>query len=360
MKRASRLWGSVNSCAIVGQMATRACQWSCPGNLRRRDNEDHCFRGVRIGLRCRLALAVAAVACQLVSCSGNPVAVPRSQRLQVATTVLPVTLFTLAIAGDCADVTPLIPPQSGPHDLPITPAALAVLQRARVLVQNGLGLDTFLDRLMASAGNPQLRIIDSSRGVATLSDGSEPRHAHNVGRETSRAGVNPHIWLDPRRAMQQVQSIRDGLIAADPSCAAGYSQRAQQFIAELRKLDAKLEQKLKPYRGKTLVVLHDVSPYFAQRYQLRQAFLVRIPELNPTPQDMQRVSRIIQQAGVKSILTEPGQSKQSVMALAHDLGLSIGVFDPLETSTAQLARDPQTYIAVMQANAAAVTAAFQP
>lgn len=297
-------------------------------------------------LRSRLGIGLVLItlAGGLAACRRPLAQSPHPQRLPVVTTVVPVTLFTRAVAGECADVTALIPPQSGAHDVQSSPADLAVLRRARVLVKNGLGLDAVLDPVIAAAGHGGLQFIDSSRGVATLPSGG----AHGHG------SVNPHIWLDPRRALQQVQNIRDGLVQADPGCAEGYKRRAEQFSQALRRLDRQLEQRLRPYRGRTIVAFHDVAPYFAQRYGLKQAFLVADPELEPTPQDLLRVSRLVKQTGLRALLSEPLQGNQSLKGLAGDLHLGIAVFNPLETATPQQEQDPATYITVMQTNAAAV------
>ena len=72
-----------------------------------------------------------------------------SEGLKVVTTFLPITLFTEAVAGECADVTSLIPPSLGPHDFQASPSDLAALSQASVLVQNGLGIEEFLDELVA-------------------------------------------------------------------------------------------------------------------------------------------------------------------------------------------------------------------
>ena len=312
-----------------------------------------------------MALALSACASLRRAVPHTP---PAAARLPVVTTVLPVTLFTRAVAGDCAQVTALIPAQSGLHDVQSRPADLAVLQRARVLVKNGLGLETFLDRLIAAASNPALRVIDSSQGVATLpaeaairqsesaADAHHQGHAHGSG--SAHAGVNPHIWLDPRRAIQQVETIRDGLIAADPACAKGYRQRAERYSAMLRQLDRELERQLNPHRGQRVVAFHDVAPYFAQRYGLEVAFLVTLPEQNPSPQDMLRVSQIVRSSGLKALLSEPQRGAQSFNALARDLGVRVSVFDPLETASQQQSLDPSTYITVMRANVRALLSAL--
>jgi zinc/manganese transport system substrate-binding protein len=284
-------------------------------------------------------------------------AAPAGGGLQVVTTFLPITLFTRAVAGDCASVTALIPPGSGPHDVQARPGDLVALRSARVLVKNGLGMEDFLDSLVASAGNPRLAVIDSSAGVATLAapgpDGAQDGHHHH-----DHGSVNPHIWLDPLRAVQQVEVIRDGLVTADPSCAPTYRRNAAAYIVQLRQLNAALAEQLSPYRGKTFVAFHDVAPYFAERYGLKAEFLVDVPELNPSPADLRRVAARVRVSQLKALLSEPQQGQRSFNSLARDLGVTISEFDPLETGSEAASRDPDTYVAVMRRNVADLIRAF--
>ena len=112
----------------------------------------------------------------LVSC-GSPQKVERNSdqsKLNVVTTFLPITLFTEAVAGECANVQALIPPNLGPHDFQAKPSDIAVLSNAAILVKNGLGMEYFLDKLIKSAENDSLQLIDTSRGVSVItSDGSD-------------------------------------------------------------------------------------------------------------------------------------------------------------------------------------------
>jgi len=274
---------------------------------------------------------------------------------KVVTTFLPITLFTRAVAGDCATVIPLIPADTGPHDFQAKPGDLAALSQAQVLVKNGLEMESFLDKLVASAGNPQLQVIDSSRGVATLDTG---HHEDAHGRGHDHGAVNPHIWLDPLRAVQQVETIRDGLIQVDPSCAEGYRRNAAAYTAQLKQLNSEIAAQLQPYRGKTFVAFHDFAPYFAQRYGLKAEFLVDVPEINPSPVDLQRVAAQVKSSPLKALVSEPQEGNRSFNALAKDLGVKVVVFDPLETASEQAAADPATYLSVMRRNAADLRQAF--
>ncbi len=304
-------------------------------------------------------------------------------RLRVVTTVLPVTLFTRAVAGDCATVTPLIPASGDAHHYQARPGDLLALRQARVLVSNGLGVEGFLDGLLASAATPRLQRIDSSQGVASLgrgesghgdrsesagSPGSDNRREQgrsnqeqgppNDDHAHGHTGVNPHIWLDPRRALQQVATIRDGLVRADPGCAAGYRRNAEAFSNQLRALDSEIASQLRPYRQRTFVTYHDVAPYFAERYDLRVSYLVAMPESRPSPADLRRVTAEVKRGRLRALLGEPRGENRPFQALASDLAVAIGVFDPIETSSEREARDPATYLQVMRRNVTNLRQAF--
>ena len=313
------------------------------------------------------SLALAMAACGAARQAPPDAAADKA--FKVVTTFLPITLFTRAVAGDCATVTALIPPSLGPHDFQAKPGDLTALRQAGVLVKNGLEMEGFLGKLVAAAENPQLVVIDSSRGVATLEsaehgdghghDGDHDHgddHGHDHGHD--HGAVNPHIWLDPLRAVQQVATIRDGLIQADPSCADGYRRNAAAFTAQLKQLNSEIASQLEPYRGKTFVAFHDFAPYFAQRYGLKADYLVDVPELNPSPADLQRVAAEVKSSQLKALLSEPQEGSRSFNTLAKDLGVKVVVFDPMETATEEASRNPATYVSVMRRNVADLRQAF--
>ncbi|WP_341882687.1 zinc ABC transporter substrate-binding protein [Synechococcus sp. UW140] len=284
-----------------------------------------------------------------------------SKQFKVLTTFMPISLFTKAVAGNCAEVQALIPANSGPHDFQAKPADVNALRQAKVLVKNGLGMEGFLGKLIASADNKDLLVIDSSRGITTLDSPAEEGHAeeaHSSHSHSNHGEVNPHIWLDPLRAVSQVENIRDGLVKADPSCAASYRRNAATYIAKLQTLNAEISNQLNPYQGKTFVAFHDFAPYFANRYKLKADFLVDVPELNPSPADLMRVAADVKRSQLKALLSEPQEGERSFNALAKDLGVKISVFDPMETGSVQASQNPATYFKVMRSNVADLIKAF--
>ena len=320
---------------------------------------------------CQLSVAVSAIAVSLSSCAPNlPITNSEtsqtqpssaSSELQVVTTFLPVSRFTKAVAGDRAEVTQLLPTNVSPHEYQATPEDAQKLAKADVLVQNGLEMESFLTSLIQNAGNANLKVVDSSQGIQPIStesiEGAISDHDHAGGEEAGHGEFNPHIWLDPKRAIQQVENIRDGLVAADPDGKEIYTANAAAYIQKLQELDAETTAILQPYRGKTFVAFHDFAPYFAESYSLKANFLVDVPEDNPSPDDVKRVMDTVKATQLKTLLTEPQGGQDGFAALAQDLNVRVSTFDPMETGGAE-ALQPDYYLSTMRQNVKTLVTAF--
>lgn len=331
------------------------------------------FAGFRSSVRAGLIVGNAAIALSLSSCTSavSPSASSEESTdpaLQVVTTFLPITYFTEAVAGDRATVTQLLPLTVDPHDYQAKPSDVQSLADADVLVENGLELESFLDSLINSADNPELVMIDSSEGVETISnaenaDGHDHEsHDHeshdHESHDHDHGDEDPHVWLDPKNAIQQVENIRDGLIAADLEGEEIYTANAAAYIAELEALDQAITKQLAPYAGMAFVTYHDFAAYFAQSYGLEAEHLISLPDGSPAPADVQRVIDTVKSAGLQVLLSEPAQSGNAFEAIASDVDVSVSEFDPMETTEA-IDPDPADYLDSMSSNADNLAAALE-
>lgn len=356
--------------------------------------------------QCQLSIALLS-ALALGSCASSPSGETNStqddSKLQVTTTFLPITNFTKAVAGNRAQVTQLLPNNIGPHDYQAKPEDIQKLAKADILVMNGLEMEAFLEDMVKNAGNSELAMVDSSEGVAVIpneeehgdehkgekegddhdhedhededhegedhaegDDHGDEDHAegeeHDEKKDHAEGGHdhgenNPHIWLDPKRAIQQVKNIRDGLIKADPDGKSTYEANAAAYIDQLKQLDTEFTEQLKPYAGKTFVTYHDFADYFARSYDLKVEYLVGIPDENASPEDVKRVINAAKSSNLKTLLSEPQASSNPFTALAQDLKVQVGTFDPLETGGTD-ALEADYYLSAMRANLKSLTTAF--
>jgi zinc transport system substrate-binding protein len=275
-------------------------------------------------------------------------------RLRVVATFLPIYLFTKAVAGDAAQVDILIKPGTEVHDYQSTPADVRALSETDVVVKNGLGMEEFLDSTIKSTQNPKLKVVDASQGIKPVGElsqvvqtGKEHNHEHAEG--------NPHVWLDPVLAKQQVENIRDGLIAADPENKAKYEANAAAYLQQLANLNQEFEQRLGTFRDRTFITFHDAFPYLAQRYNLKQVAVVEIPEDQLSPADVKETIDTVRQFQAKALFSESGVDNKLLDGLSKDLNVKLRSLDSLEAGQT----DPQHYFTAMRANLQTLEEAFK-
>ncbi len=267
----------------------------------------------------------------------------RAKQLTVVATFVPIYEFTKAVAGDKAQVEILIPPGSEVHDYQTKPEDLKKLAQAKLLIKNGLGLDDFADGLISSSGNAELKVVNASQGVKTLSRVGE---LVPIAKGEQKITSNPHIWLDPIRVKQQVGNIQDALIAADPSHRESYKSNAEAYIGKLEALDQEYKKALALSSKKEFITFHDAFPYLANRYGLKQLAVIAIPEDELTPEDVKKTVQAAKKYKVKVLLSEPGVDNKLFTTLSKDLNIEVKTIDSLENGTL----DPDYYFKVMRAN----------
>ena len=269
-------------------------------------------------------------------------------KIKVVTTFLPVYLFTKAVTGDVADVELLVKPGTEIHEYQGTPSNVKAIATAKILVKNGLGLEEFLTATIKNAGNSQLMEIDASKGIQAINKTSpidktamgehDHDHEHQLG--------NPHVWLDPVLAKQQIINIRDGLIIADPGNKSNYQTNAAAYIQKLDNLNNEFQQTIKQTPNCTFITFHDAFPYLAKRYNIRQLAVVEIPEKQLSPADVQKVVNTVKKYKVKALFSEPGLDNKLLTSISQDLGLTVRTLDSLEAGDT----NPEYYFKAMKTN----------
>src|ERR687886_1103215 len=152
-----------------------------------------------------------------------------THKIKIVASFYPVYEFIKKVGGDKVDASVLVPIGAEPHDFDPTIQQIQAVESAAMLVYNGAGMES----VWINKVNPKFA-IDTSKGIPLLASNDPEIHAQ----------TDPHIWLDPILAIQQVENIRDGLSKVDPNNAAYYNQNAQKFIGQLKSLDASIRGNL--------------------------------------------------------------------------------------------------------------------
>ncbi|HUY10191.1 MAG TPA: zinc ABC transporter substrate-binding protein [Candidatus Dormibacteraeota bacterium] len=108
-------------------------------------------------------------------------------------------------------------PNTDPHTFEASPSVVQLVSSARLVIQNGLGYDTFMNRIEAASPNPKRRVID----VQTL-----------LGLPDSTS--NPHLWYRPSTMPAVAKAAAADLSALEPAHASFFQANAATFDASLK------------------------------------------------------------------------------------------------------------------------------
>lgn len=254
---------------------------------------------------------------------------PSERGLHVVTTTPVLYSLTAKVLGDRGEITNLVPPGASPENYALRPQDAGALERADVLVRIGLNFERFLDRAVAESERRGTKVITASDGVSPRTLGAHGHEEESAHEEEEEGAPDPHVWVDPMRAITMVENIAAGLSEADPNGKKFYQERAAAVAKELRTLDAEFRRQFASVRSRKFIAFHPAWGYFAERYGLEQAAVIEeIPGVEPTAQELAELTRTIRASGVRALLSEPQFSPKIVETIAHDLRLEVFEVNP--------------------------------
>jgi len=269
------------------------------------------------------------------------------QRLSVVTTVYPLFHFADRIAGDLADVRLLVPPGAEPHDWEPTARTMKEVQSADVIVFNGAGFEPWVDRLFEGVEGTEVKLVEATKDVELLRGGDG-------------SAIDPHIWLDPVRAQEQVRTILEGFIDAVPQDVEALRTNAGVLDVELADLHQEFVEGLSECALDTFFVNHAAFGYLTDRYGLRQLAISGLsPEVEPSPARMAELISTARDYRIEHVLFERLISPRVAEAVARELGAQTLVLDPLEGLTDDQQEAGEDYFSVMRQNLNTLQTALQ-
>lgn len=258
-----------------------------------------------------------------------------SDKVKIVTSFYPIYLDAVNIAGNVlgVEVVNLTSPQTGClHDYQLTTEDMKTLETADIFIINGLGMESFLDKVTSARSD--LKIIDASKSdeIYLIKDG-----------ET----INPHVWMSITYSMNQVKAITSQLCEADPEHADSYRRNALDYLEKLTYLRDEMHLALDNLPHKDIVTFHEAFPYFAAEFKLNIAAVIEHePGTEPTPQELAATIEKINALPVKVIFTEPQYSSKAAETIARETGAQIFTLDPIVTGEER----PNAYIDAMMKN----------
>lgn len=283
-------------------------------------------------------------------------------KLNVVATTTQLGDFVKEIGGKHVELTTLLKAGASAHHFDPSPADLAKLGSADVLVVNGAGLETFVDSLVKSSGFKG-KLVTAADGIdlakateITVESGyvhehdheeegeahehgteehadehSEEEHTHEHGDEHDHEHsdtLNPHIWTSLHFAEGMVDEVANGLAGADPQNKKDYKAAAAAYNKKLAALDEWIAAAMEkvPAADRQIVSGHDSMGYYLHDYNIKFAGSI-MPSFEdnaePSAADISALVQTIKDNGVKAIFVESSMSPKLAETIAKEAGVKV-------------------------------------
>lgn len=187
----------------------------------------------------------------------------------------------------------------------------------------------------------------------------EGEEAHSHDHDHDHGGLDPHVWLSPAMAIQQVRNIEKGLSEAVPEHKEAFKANADAYVAQLEALDKEFQEGLKDSLRKDFITQHAAFGYLAKQYGLTQVPIAGLsPEQEPSAAQMAEIIEFAKEHNVKTIFFETLVSSKVADTIAAELGAKSAVLNPIEGLTEEDIAGGLDYLGLMRQNLEALKAAL--
>ena len=209
---------------------------------------------------------------------------PAAGKLQVTTTVAPITSIVADVAGDRADVHGVIPEGTDSHTFEPKPSVAELFATSDVVFVNGLSLEDptkdLAKRNLKSGG----QVVELGAIVLPPTD-----YIYDFSFPRDGGKPNPHLWTNPPMARCYAEIAGNVLAKANPANADYYRANARRFQTKVDDLSARFRagsDSMDP-KNRRLLTYHDAYAYFAAYYRWTIIGAIQVSSFeDPTPKEV--------------------------------------------------------------------------
>ena len=250
--------------------------------------------------------------------------------LNILVSVAPQKYLVERIATSHATVSVMIAPGQTPATWEPSPRKMAQLATTDILFCVGVPFESvWIPRLQQNF--PKLLVVDPRQHIQML---SLPQHSHSSAKKIdteydhAQQAIDPHIWLDPLRAIQMAENMTQVLCVQDPNNALDYQHGLAQLHQQLTQLHQQLSTILKPCAGQQFMVFHPSWGYFAQRYQLHQ-LAIELSGKEPHGANLVEITAMARKKHISTIFVQQQFSQKAAQTIADQINANVVQLDPL-------------------------------
>ncbi|MGL4594565.1 MAG: metal ABC transporter solute-binding protein, Zn/Mn family [Thermoguttaceae bacterium] len=239
------------------------------------------------------------------------------------------------IGGKQIHVEVLVPAGKEPEHYEATPKKIAMLLNAKTLFRTGMPFEEMLLPKLKSLSN-NLKIVDLRENIPLRQlelhghrkDESESEHVQqpsNISVTTCQSGcthggLDPHIWFAVSLLKQQSDTICRTLIEVDPTGEEVYKHNLKQLHDEIDALEKHCQERLTPFKNKTIFAFHPSYGYFCDEFGLQQHAIEYEGKSPSSQQIIESISIAKNDSTPPIVFIQPEFNEAPAKALAEAVG----------------------------------------
>lgn len=235
----------------------------------------------------------------------------------------PLVVATFSILGDMVreigqdqvEVKILVGPDQDSHVFEPRPQDAKGLERADLVVVNGLGFEGWLDRLIEASGFHG-KILVATTGIAPL-----------VNVMNGEEIIDPHAWHSFRNAHIYIDNIVNGLSMLLPQDAPLFKARGERYKKSLDALEKEMGQRLAqvPMEKRKVITGHKAFGYLGRDFDITFSAPLGIStESEPSAKGVAALIRQIREEGIQAIFIENISNPRLMEQIASETHTHIG------------------------------------
>jgi len=272
-------------------------------------------------LRNRTILLLLAVLVILSACAAP------AQTGGIAATTGPVCQFAQAIAeGSGLSVRQVISDSvSCLHDYSLSVRQMELLEQSDLVLISGAGLEETMEDALSAAAST----VDCSAHVSlTDMQGQVHDHDHDAHDHDHHHEDDPHIWLDPLRAVQMAENICEGLTVRYPAYENLFRSNTDLLVQRLEELYAYGTAVLAELSCRELITFHDGFGYLADAFDLEiVAAIEEEAGSEASARDLIEMVHLVEEHRLPAIFTEVNGSPSAASVLQRETGVAVYTLD---------------------------------
>lgn len=327
--------------------------------------------------------------------------------LQIYTTLYPLTYFTEQIGGEHVEVESILPLGADAHTYEPTSKTMVEIAKADGFIYNGAQMEAYAGSIKEALKDEGVTVLEASKGIPLLEhkhhhshveendhdhghhhnemEEEEETHHHDHGQEDheteehtqehqeshnhdeepeehhhNHGDKDPHVWLDPNRAITIAENIKDLLVELQPEAEAEFENNFTDLKSKLEELNKSYHEKIQAQSRNEILVTHAAYGYWEEAYGIKQIAISGLsPSNEPSQQQLVDVINIVDDHEINYLLFEQNVEPKVAKVIQNETNVKSLDLHNLSVLTEEDIQNEQDYFSLMYQNLDALITALK-